>query len=224
MTLTEKFNIKTDKNYLYEMAMTHTSYAYENKKQSYERLEFLGDAILEFLMSEYLYNKKIYSEGEMTKLRAHFVCEEALYEYTIRLGIDEFVKLGHGEMEKETKSKAILSDVFEAFLGAMFLDKGINFVRKFWYKNVVPIVESGEIDYFKDYKSQLQEFVQTDKKSLEYFIIKEEGPAHNKQFTSEVRIDNIVYGVGCASSKKMAEQEAAKNALAKAQIQRKDMI
>lgn len=224
MKFYEKFGIETLNKELYETAFTHTSFAYENKTESYERLEFLGDAILEFLMSEYLYNQKKYSEGEMTKLRAHFVCEEALYEYTTRLGLDEFVKLGHGEMDKENKSKAILSDIFESFLGAMFLDKGLNYVRDFWYKNVVPIIESGEIDYFKDYKSQLQEYVQTDKKSLEYFIIKEEGPAHNKTFTSEVKIDDIVYGVGSAGSKKMAEQEAAKNALEKAQIQKEEMI
>lgn len=218
MVLLEKFGIKTDKEDLYETAMTHTSYANENKTISYERLEFLGDAVLELLMSEYLYNQKKYSEGEMTKLRAHFVCEEALYEYSIKLGLNEFVKLGNGEKEHGgNQNKAILSDIFESFLGAMFLDKGIEEVKKFWKSYVVPIIESGEIDYFNDYKSLLQEYVQTDKKSLVYVITDEKGPAHDKKFTAEVRIDDIVYGKGESNSKKGAEQAAAKDALEKAQ-------
>lgn len=218
MILLEKFKIETKDTDLYETAMTHTSYANENKTDSYERLEFLGDAVLELLMSEYLYNQKKYSEGQMTKLRAHFVCEEALYEYSIRLGLDEFLKLGNGEKEHGGKhNKAILSDIFESFLGAIFLDKGIEKAKEFWLEYVVPIIESGEIDYFKDYKSSLQEYVQTDKKSLEYVVTGEEGPAHDKKFTVEVRIDDIVYGVGTSNSKKGAEQEAAKDALEKAQ-------
>jgi ribonuclease-3 len=217
MEILKKFGINSD-NPIYETAMAHTSYANENKTESYERLEFLGDAVLELLMSEYLYKKEKYKEGEMTKLRAHFVCEEALYEYSVRLGLDKYVKLGKGEREHGGKqNKAILSDIFESFLGAIFLDKGIFEAKKFWDTYVVPIIESGEISYFKDYKSELQEYVQTDKKSLEYIIVSETGPAHNKTFTVEVRIDGIVYGTGTAGSKKNAEQEAAKNAIEKAQ-------
>jgi len=218
MELLKNFGIETQNISLYETALTHTSYANENNVISYERLEFLGDAVLELLMSEYLYGMDKYSEGEMTKLRAHFVCEEALYEYSIKLGIDAYVKLGNGQKENGgAHNKAILSDVFEAFLGALFLDKGLDIVKKFWIEYVVPIIESGEIDYFGDYKSLLQEYVQTDQKSLEYVITDESGPAHNKTFTVEVKIDNIVYGVGTANSKKGAEQAAAKNALEKAQ-------
>ena len=217
MTVNEKFGIESD-SMLYQTAMSHTSYANENKTVSYERLEFLGDAVLELLMSEYLYKQEKYSEGQMTKLRAHFVCEEALYEYSVRLGLDEYVKLGKGESEHGgKKNKAILSDIFEAFLGAIFLDKGIETAKKFWENYVIPIIESGEIDNFKDYKSELQEYVQTDQKSLEYSIIKESGPAHNKTFTAQVKIDGIVYGIGTAGSKKNAEQEAAKSAIKKAQ-------
>ena len=218
MGLPEKFGIKAKDKQIYETAMTHTSYANEEKTISYERLEFLGDAVLELLMSEYLYKQEKYAEGEMTKLRAHFVCEEALYEYSVRLGLDEFLKLGKGESEHGGKqNKAILSDIFESFLGAIFLDQGLETAKSFWTKYVVPIIESGEIDYFNDYKSQLQEYVQTDKKSLVYIITDEQGPSHDKRFTAEVRIDDIIYGKGTANSKKGAEQEAAKDALEKAQ-------
>lgn len=218
MKLLKNFGIETNNISIYETAFTHTSYANENNVVSYERLEFLGDAVLELLMSEYLYSKDKYSEGEMTKLRAHFVCEEALYEYSMKLELDEYVKLGNGQKEQGgAHNKAILSDIFEAFLGALFLDQGFENVKKFWINYVVPIIESGEIDYFSDYKSLLQEYVQTDQKSLEYVITDESGPAHNKLFTAEVKIDNIVYGIGTSNSKKSAEQAAAKNALEKAQ-------
>ncbi len=214
----EKLNIVPKNKKLYETAFVHTSYANEHNVESYERLEFLGDAVLEFLMSDYLFNKKKLSEGKMTKLRAHYVCETALYEYSKRLGLGKNLKLGKGEKESGGMTrKATNSDIFESFLGALYLDQGIDVARKFFNELVIPIIESKEIDFFDDYKSALQEYVQTDKKSLEYHIIKETGPAHNKSFTIEVVIDNIVYGTGKAHSKKEAEQMAAKNALTKAQ-------
>ena len=153
----------------------------------------------------------------MTKLRAHYVCENALYEYSLKLKLNEYLKLGKGEEESGGKfRKAIVADIFEAFIGAMYLDQGINKVKSFIDDNVIPIIESDELDFFNDYKSKLQEYVQTDKRSLEYVILNEEGPAHNKTFTAIVKIDNIVYGKGVAHSKKEAEQEAAKDALRKA--------
>lgn len=218
MELLNKLNIKPKNIKLYETAFYHTSYANEYKTESYERLEFLGDAVLELLMSDYLYNNLNVSEGQMTKLRAHYVCETALYEYSTKLGLNEYLKLGKGEAESGGKyRKAIVSDIFESFLGALYLDQGLEVAKKFFNENVIPHIENHEMDFFRDYKSVLQEFVQTDKKSLEYKIINESGPAHNKQFTAEVLIGDIVYGVGTAHSKKSAEQEAAKNALEKAQ-------
>lgn len=218
MKILDKLGIKPNDLKLYQTAFTHTSYANEKKKESYERLEFLGDAVLELLMSDYLFGLKKYKEGEMTKLRAHYVCETALYEYSIRLGLNEYLYLGKGESESGGKyRKAIVSDIFESFLGAIYLDQGIEVTRKFFNENVIPHIENHEIDFFDDYKSALQESVQTDKKSLEYVLIKDEGPAHNREFTVEVMIDGIVYGKGKAHSKKAAEQEAAKNALKKAQ-------
>lgn len=218
MKVLEKFGIETNHESLYEKAFTHTSYANEHDKESYERLEYLGDAVLELIMSEYLYKNTEYQEGEMTKLRSHYVCENALYEYSIRLGLNEFLLLGKGEEETGGRNrKAIVADIFEAFMGAIYLDKGLETVKKFIYSNIIPLVESDEINFFNDYKSILQEYVQTDKRSLEYVVVKEEGPAHNKTFEVVVKIDDIIYGRGSAHSKKEAEQEAAKDVLKKAQ-------
>lgn len=218
MEILEKLEIKPIRKSLFVRAFTHTSYANENKTESYERLEYLGDAVLEFVMSEYLYKNTEKAEGEMTKLRAHYVCENALYEYAIRLGLNEYILLGKGEAESGGKNrKAIVADVFESFIAALFLDQGIEVVKKFIYKHIIPLIERKEIDFFSDYKSILQELVQTDKRSLSYVIVDEQGPSHNKTFTVNVVIDNIVYGTGIAHSKKEAEQEAAKDALKKAQ-------
>ena len=216
MDLFSKYKITTKNKEIYIRALTHTSYANESNTISYERLEYLGDAVLELIMSEYLYNNTNYPEGEMTKIRANYVCEEALYNYSLELGLNEFLLLGVGEEENGGRMrKAIVADIFEAFIGAMFLDKGIDTVKTFIYKHVIPIIEKSEMSFLHDYKSTLQEYVQTDKKSLEYVIVGESGPAHNKEFTSVVKIDGRVYGTGTAHSKKEAEQAAAADALAK---------
>lgn len=216
MELLEKLGIKTNQPELYETALTHTSYANENHVESYERLEYLGDAVLELIMSEYLYKKTHEVEGVMTKLRSHYVCENALYEYSLRLGYNEYLKLGHGEEESGGKyRKAIVADIFESMLGAMYLDQGLDFVKNFMAENIIPVIESQSLDFFDDYKSKLQELVQTDKKSLEYELIDESGPAHNKVFTAIVKINDVVYGKGTAHSKKEAEQAAARDAINK---------
>lgn len=216
MKLLEDLKIITANEKIYETAFTHTSYANEHGLESYERLEYLGDAILEFVMSDYLYNHTNYDEGKMTKLRAHYVCETALYEYSLALGLNEYLRLGHGELENGGKfRKAIVADIYEAFIGALFLDQGLEKVKEFIYQTAIPCVEQNTLDFIEDYKSKLQELVQTDKRSLEYVITNEVGPAHNKEFTAIVKIDDIIYGEGTAHSKKEAEQEAAKNALEK---------
>ena len=218
MKLLKDLNINPKRISLYETALTHTSYANEEGATSYERLEYLGDAVLELLMSEYLYLNTEYEEGIMTKMRSHYVCENALYEYSLLLKINDYLLLGKGESESGGKyRKTIVADIFEAFIGALYLDQGIDFVRSFLKKHIFPLIENKEIEFFNDYKSVLQEYVQTDKRSLSYQVIKEEGPAHNKSFTVTVKIDDIVYGTGSAHSKKEAEQEAAKDALKKSQ-------
>lgn len=215
MNILDKLNIKTENIELYETALTHTSYANEHGLESYERLEYLGDAVLELVMSEYLYKNTDFKEGKMTKIRANYVCENALNEYSLKIGLNEDLKLGNGEEASGGKfRKAIVADIYEAFIGALFLDKGLDVAKNFIYETAISYVKDN-IDLFDDYKSELQELVQTDKRSLEYVIVDEQGPAHNKVFKAIVKIDNIIYGEGIAHSKKEAEQEAAKNALEK---------
>ena len=216
MELLKKLGIETKHPEIYETALTHTSYANEHRVESYERLEYLGDAVLELIMSEYLYKNTNEVEGVMTKLRSHYVCENALYEYSRLLGYNEYLRLGHGEEESGGKyRKAIVADIFESMLGAMYLDQGLDFVKKFMNQHIIPVMKSDSLNFFDDYKSKLQELVQTDKKSLEYELVSESGPAHKKEFTVVVKIDHVIYGTGTARSKKEAEQEAARDAINK---------
>ena len=199
---------------LYYEAFTHSSYSNENPSFiSYERLEFLGDAILEFILSEYLYKERSFPEGTMTKMRASYVCEEALATYARDLKFENDIKLGGGEAECGPNN-TILADVFEAFVAAVYLDMGLEFTKKMVLDIIVKYIDK-KVDFLHDYKSTLQELVQTDKKSVIYEIIKEEGPAHNKRFECVVKVDGHILGYGVGSSKKSAEQEAAKEALAK---------
>lgn len=215
--LFDKLSISPNNMNLYNTAFSHSSYVNENHmKSDYERLEYLGDAVVELVISDYLYNKKDVNEGEMTKLRASYVCENALYEYAKDLEMFKYIKVGHGEENDGGRfKKVIMADIFEALMGAIYLDLGFDIVKKVILDIMVPYIENPNIMFFSDYKSVLQEYVQTYQKSLEYELINEEGPAHNKKFTTIVKIDDIKYGEGIASSKKESEQEAAKNALEK---------
>lgn len=216
MNIFEKYNIDINDE-LFEKAFTHSSYANENGTEDYERLEFLGDKILDFIVSEYLYVNENLEEGEMTKLRASYVCENALNEYSKELGLDNLLKLGKGEETTGGRTKpSIVADLFEAFLAAVYLKYGFDKAKEIVYDIVIPFVEGNHHEFLKDYKSILQEYVQTDKKSTIYEVINEEGPANEKVFTVIVKVDDIVLGKGTASSKKEAEQLAAKDALNKA--------
>lgn len=214
--LFKKLKIKPKDLALYERAFSHSSYANEHdKKQDYERLEFLGDAIVDLAVADYLYENFTEDEGEMTKVRASYVCENALYQYSIDLGLNHYIKVGHGEIDKaDIFKKAIIADIFEALTAAIYLDLGYATARRVVLSIIVPYIKKN-VTFFSDYKSALQEAVQTDKKSVIYNLIHEEGPSHKKIFTVEVRIDDIVYGTGTAGSKKEAEQNAAKTALDK---------
>lgn len=212
MEFFDRLGININSEELYITALTHTSYSNENlDSPSYERLEFLGDAVLELIISDYLYNEKELQEGTMTKFRATYVCEAACCAYAKELGLDKYIRLGSGEFEANT---TIIADVFEAFVAAMYLDKGFGFTSDFVIEIIKPYIDRN-IDFLHDYKSELQELVQTVRKSVVYEIIKEEGPAHNKLFTCQVSVDGIVMGIGKGGSKKNAEQEAAKKALEK---------
>ena len=211
MNAIKKMNINPTNINLYCQAFTHSSYTNENPGfQNYERLEFLGDAVLEIIISDYLYNERHLEEGTMTKMRANYVCEKACATYARDLGFDTEIKLGNNEEVNDT----ILADVFEAFIGAIYLDKGFEFTNKIIMNIIVKYINRG-INFLIDYKSELQEKVQTVKKSVIYEVIEETGPAHNKKFTSVVKVDGIILGKGTGSSKKNSEQEAAKDALAK---------
>lgn len=212
MNFLSKYNIEIDNKEQLLIALTHTSYANEHDCQSYERLEFLGDAVLQLCVTDYLYNNYDLKEGEMTKKRASYVCEEALYSYAKEIGYIPYIRVGHGQLDDINQT--IIADIFEAILGSIYLDKGFDVAKDYIYQVVIPHIKNNEI-FLSDYKSALQELTQMDKKTLDYVLINETGPAHDKEFTIEVRIDNIVYGRGIGKSKKEAEQQAAKDAFRK---------
>ena len=211
MKVFKKLDISPTNMNLYTAAVTHSSYTNENPSYpDYERLEFLGDAVLEITISEYLYKERHLEEGVMTRMRSSYVCEEACATYAKELGLEADIKVGSGEEINTT----ILADVFEAFTAAIYLDQGFDTAKEFVLNIIVPYIEN-EVGFLHDYKSTLQELVQTEKKCIEYEVIKEEGPAHNKTFTSIVKVDGITMGKGIGNSKKASEQEAARDALSK---------
>lgn len=215
MKCLEKMGIEIKNKELLETALTHSSYSNEHNCDNYERLEYLGDAILESVTSEYLYLNTDYSEGEMTKIRANYVCEKALATYSKKMGIDRYIRLGHGQINN--LNDTIIADVFEAVAAAVYLDQGYEVVKKYLQDIIVPFIKEG-LDFNTDYKTKLQEAVQTNKKSLEYVLIREYGEAHDKTFEMAVKIDNIIYGKGIGKSKKEAEQNAALDALNKSVV------
>lgn len=213
--LEEKLGLSfTNKEILIE-ALTHSSYGNEHNCPFNERLEFLGDAVLELSMSKYLIAKYTTDEGDMTKRRAQAVREEALDIYAKHLGLNEFLYLGRGEEFTGGRERpAVIADAFEAVLGAVFQEFGFDVAYKVFSQIVIPYVD--EVVNIKDFKTMLQEEVQADKRSLSYRIVQEDGPAHNKRFTAEVLMDdNLIMGRGVGKTKKDAEQEAAKEALMK---------
>lgn len=212
------FDLHTTNYSQYLIALTHSTYANENKTISNERIEFLGDAILGLTTAEYIYHTfPDMPEGNMTKLRATYVCEDANFAYAKELKLDELLLLGVGEEATGgRKKKAVVADVFECFLGATYLTFGITAVKQILEKVVFPHIKRIDNEQFIDYKTQLQEYIQADhENTVEYMVIKEEGKPNEKIFTMCVKLDGIVLGIGQGRSKKLASQEAAKNALEK---------
>lgn len=206
---------------LLETAFTHTSYANEHRllKISHnERLEFLGDAVLQLIISEYLYIKyPKRPEGDLSKLRSMIVREESLAGFARDCQFDHFIKLGRGEEKSGGRNRdTILGDLFEAFLGALLLDKGVEAVKSFLYQVMIPKVEAGDFERVTDYKTKLQELLQINGDvEIAYQVVSETGPAHAKNFEVAVLINGRKSGQGQGRSKKLAEQEAAKNAFEK---------
>ena len=201
---------------LLRTALTHTSYANTHNIQSNEKLEYLGDSILEFITSKYLYNNYTkLNEGTLTKLRAMVVCEESLYEVAVRLEIGKYLITSRGEGYGHVTNKAILADAIEAIIAAIYLDSNVEEAEKFIISNLKDKIEKASKNVgTKDYKTVLQEKLQINGNvKIEYIIISEEGPDHDKNFVSEVLCDGKKLARGSGKSKKAAEMEAARKAL-----------
>lgn len=200
-------------------AFTHSSYVNEHQTKhssDNERLEFLGDAVLELAVSDYLYKSfEEMSEGELTKLRANIVCEESLFHFAELLGFNEYILLGKGEERTGGRQRqALLADVFEAFLGALYLDQGMKTCQTFLESYIFPRIMHDALSHVMDYKTKLQELIQQKKgNTLKYKIIEEKGPSHAKEFSAQVIVNNQKEAIGVGKSKKEAEQNAARNML-----------
>lgn len=202
---------------LLKTALTHTSYAHEKKVESNEKLEFLGDSILEYISSDYLYNNyRKLSEGEMTKVRAQVVCEQSLYKIAKMHNFSDFLNLGKSEKLSGGKERpAILADSVEAVIAAMYIDGGLKVAEKFIIENLKNEIELATKHVGqKDYKTVLQEKLQIhgDVK-IEYILLNESGPDHDKRFEMEVRCNGKKLAVGTGKSKKLAQMDAAHNAI-----------
>ena len=214
----QRYHIKTSDLSIIKESLTHSSYANEHQCTSNERLEFLGDAVLSILVSEYIYlNNPDLPEGQMTKLRATYVCEDANYRYALALGLQDALYLGHGEELGGGRVRpAVLNDAFEAFLAAVYLSCGIEKVKEILSDIVFPHIGKDIVKPFVDYKSRLQEYIQAESRSiLAYRLDDVVGPPHDRTFTISVLLDGLKLGEGTGKSKKEAEQLAAKSALEK---------
>lgn len=207
------------KPHLLKQAFTHSSFVNEQRvpgARDNERLEFLGDAVLQLTVSEYLYTTyPDRPEGELTKHRASIVCEPSLVQFAERLDFGACVFLGKGEELTGGRSRpALLADVFESFVGALYLDQGLDAVKTFLQAHLFPYLAKDAMLQAGDYKTKLQEYTQQrGLGSVEYRIVEERGPAHDREFFSEVWLDERMLGAGSGRSKKDAEQQAASQAL-----------
>lgn len=219
--LKNRYNIVFNNLELLKKAFTHSSYSNENRKdfsQNNERLEFLGDAVLELVVSNYLFRKyPNMAEGDLSRLRSSIVCEDSLSELAKKCEFDKYILLGRGEENANARNRSsLLCDLFEAFLGALYLDQGLSKVTEFLDIVMLTKIENGDFDIVTDYKTHLQELLQQrGKVSIEYKLVKEEGPAHNREFYVEVYFEGEQIGEGQGKSKKQAEQAAAKEAIKK---------
>ena len=200
-------------------ALTHTSYANERKIQSNEKLEFLGDSVLGLVSSTYIYNNyKNLTEGEMTKVKASVVCSDSLYNIALKLNFSDFLCVGKAEKNSQIQTKkAILEDCMEAVIAAIYLDGGLEEARKFILANIVSEIEKASQNVgLKDYKTVLQEELQKNGETkIEYKVVKETGPDHAKTFEVELFVEEKIISKGIGKSKKIAQMQAAKQALEK---------
>ena len=206
-----------DKELLIE-ALSHSSYANEKRKgrNSNERLEFLGDSVLSIVVSQYLFEHFTHlPEGELTKIRASLVCEKSLYEFAKQIDLGEHILLGKGEENTGGRERvSILADAFEAVIAAVFLDGGLEAAKRYILKFIPKDIDDRKPVSFSDHKTILQEIIQKNpEEKVEYKLVGQSGPDHNKAFKVQVRLNSNVIGTGIGRSKKEAEQMAAKEAL-----------
>ena len=205
---------------LIEQALIHSSYVNEHKSLDHdnERLEFMGDAVLQLWSTEKLFLlEPELSEGQMTTLRAQLVCEEALAEYNRQLQLGQYLKLGVGEEKTGGRQRdSILADMFEALLGAIYLDQGMSAVNIILEQVLTPAISRPKSEKVIDYKTKLQEYIQADsRKTVHYETISVSGPSNHPEFEVVVMLDDINLGRGKGFSKKRAEQMAARDAFEK---------
>lgn len=217
--LEQKINYTFKNKELLQMAVTHKSYSHEYNVENNERLEFLGDTILNMTVTEYIFsNPKHISEGNMTKIRSEIICEDCLYEAACKIGYGEEMLLGCGEEKTGGRNKpSILSDAFEAITAAIYLDGGIEYAKKFVLDNLTNYIDNAISKIGrKDCKTALQEILQEDGEiKIEYVVVKEKGPEHDKIYEVIVKANDKILGQGIGKNKKEAEQEAARDAIEK---------
>ena len=206
-----------DKKLIYE-ALSHSSYANEIKHghHSNERLEFLGDSVLSIVVSDHLFKHFSHlPEGDLTKIRASLVCEKALFEFSKQIDLGSFIMLGRGEeMTGGRKRPSIVSDAFEAVIAAIYLDGGMEKAREYVLGFLPKKLDRNTANSLNDYKTRLQEIIQKNpEECVEYALVSEKGPDHDRIFTVKVRLNGAAIGTGEGHTKKQAEQEAAKQAL-----------
>ena len=216
--LESKIEYKFTDRSLITTALTHSSYANEHHCASNERLEFIGDSVLGMVVATHLY--RLYPdmpEGRMTRLRAELVCEQSLWALSCRMGFGEYLRLGKGEEASGGRERhSILADCVEAVIAAMYLDGGYEAAERFIEKNILSVLDGGDVDVLRgtDYKTELQELIQRKpNQSLTYTLAGESGPDHRKTFDFTVELNGEILGKGTGRTKKEAEQNAARCAL-----------
>lgn len=221
--LLKKLHITYKDIAIYEQALTHPSYNGEvnTKHQDYEKLEFMGDAVLGYVTADLVYkNRPEMSEGNLTKLRSVLVSTKPLAAYARKIHLDEYIRIGHSITQTQVKeSDKILENVFESLVGAIYLDAGLNSAYRFIKKVLLNDIVSYDADNLTDYKTKLQEEIQAEHRdAVQYVTVSQSGPAHDRTFTVQVKYNDIVLGTGTGKSKKKAEEMAAKDALSKRSV------
>ena len=222
-SLLKSFNISYKNIALYEQALTHPSYNGDanTKHQDYEKLEFMGDAVLNFATADLVYkNRPEMSEGNLTKLRSVLVSTKPLAAYARKIKLHEYIRIGHSiTLEQVKTSDKILENVFESLVGAIYLDAGLKPAYRLISSLLLEDIKNYDVDDLTDYKSKLQEEIQAEHRdAVQYVTIEQNGPAHDRTFKVQVLFNGIVLGVGEGKSKKKAEEMAAKSALSKRSV------